>query len=179
MSMRNTSILYDVHKYTGCVFAIAPVGYNNIMLAVYMDNHQSINNVITLMTVDTNSSKSVAVITYRERYEEANSSLDCHIDSLEVYRGRQQVTEIRHNGFSINENGSIEVIASLSHDVFQIPNAFFFKLQIDQEVVVYNIEDFKGELYRMNVTCNSSDNITRRGCLFFKVIGVSNITRGN
>ena len=33
----------------------------------------------------------------------------CHISSLEVYRGREQAIEISHKGFSLSENGSIEV----------------------------------------------------------------------
>jgi hypothetical protein len=37
-----------------------------------------------------------------------NSSL-CHISSLEVYRGRDQAINISDQGFSLSENGSIEV----------------------------------------------------------------------
>ena len=37
-----------------------------------------------------------------------NSSF-CSISSLEVYRGRRQAIEINHEGFSLNDNGSIEV----------------------------------------------------------------------
>ena len=33
----------------------------------------------------------------------------CHLDSLEVYRGREQAIEISHDGFSLTENGTIEV----------------------------------------------------------------------
>ena len=78
------------------------------MIAVYMERHQ--NNTIILMTVDVDSSNmSVAVIAYRKQEGEVNSSLDCHVDSLEVYRGTKKVTEISHDGFSINENGNIEV----------------------------------------------------------------------
>ena len=104
MNTRNTITYTCIH--TGCMFAIAPVGSDSPhMIAVYMESNQ--NNIIALTTADTNS---IAVITYREWYEKANSSLDCHIDSLEVYRGKQYVTEINHNGFSITENGTIQVM---------------------------------------------------------------------
>ena len=33
----------------------------------------------------------------------------CNISSLEVYRGRQQAIEISHQGFSLGDNGSIQV----------------------------------------------------------------------
>ena len=37
-----------------------------------------------------------------------NSSF-CNISTLEVYRGMEQAIEISHQGFSLNESGSIEV----------------------------------------------------------------------
>ena len=97
-------------KHAGCMFTIASVGSvtSHDMIAVYMESHQ--NNSITLKTADTNLS-SVGIITYRKQYREVNNSLDYHIESVEVYRGKKKVTEISHDGFSINENGSIEVIA--------------------------------------------------------------------
>ena len=39
----------------------------------------------------------------------ANGSI-CHIASLEVYRGKRGVTKISHNGFSLSDKGTIEVI---------------------------------------------------------------------
>ena len=97
-------------KHTGCKFTIASVGSitPRDTIAVYLENDQ--NNTITVTTAGTNTS-SVAVITHRAHYGEVNSSLDCHIDSLEVYRGGQKITKISHDGLSINENRSIEVIA--------------------------------------------------------------------
>ena len=50
-------------------------------------------------------------------------------------------------------------------------------IQVDRAVAAYNIDEFRGELYRMNVTC--LENGTKEsGCLFFKVIGESNVTKG-
>ena len=49
-----------------------------------------------------------AVVTLRSRGEKVNSST-CNISSLEVYRGREQAIEISHEGFSLTDNGSIEV----------------------------------------------------------------------
>ena len=34
---------------------------------------------------------------------------DCHIDSLQVYRGSLNIIEISHDGFSITDRGLIEV----------------------------------------------------------------------
>ena len=33
----------------------------------------------------------------------------CHIASLEVYRGREQAINISYDGFSLSDNGTIEV----------------------------------------------------------------------
>ena len=43
------------------------------------------------------------------RTDQLVSSSYCHIASLEVYRGREQAIEISHEGFSLNQNGNIEV----------------------------------------------------------------------
>ncbi len=44
---------------------------------------------------------------------------------------------------------------------------------------MYNIDEFKGELYRMNVTCYDDEDLERgSGCPFLKIIGVSNVEKG-
>ena len=98
-------------KPTDCKFTIASAGSitPQDMIAVFMKTHQNSARAITLTAACTDSS-SVAVITYRAHHGEVNSSLDCQVGSLEVYRERQKVIEISHDGFSINMNGSIEVI---------------------------------------------------------------------
>ena len=97
-------------KPSGCKFTIASAQSITPQdtVAVYMETHQ--NTTITLITAAGTNSSSVAVITYRAHHGEVNSSLDCQVDSLEVYRGSQKVTKISHGGISINMNGSIEVI---------------------------------------------------------------------
>ena len=42
--------------------------------------------------------------------DELVSSSFCHIASLEVYRGREQAIEINHDGFSLSDNGTIQVL---------------------------------------------------------------------
>ena len=46
-------------------------------------------------------------IIYREQWHSGFS--DCHIESLEVYRGRQHTIVISHTGFLITDEGTIEV----------------------------------------------------------------------
>ena len=107
-------------KHTGCTFTIAlAIGSktHHDTIAVYMESYQ--NSTITLMTAGTNSSKSAAIITHRQQ---VNNSLDCRIDSLEVYRGRKHTTRISHDGFSINVNESI--LVQLIIFVMQILNVF-------------------------------------------------------
>ena len=54
-----------------------------------------------------------SVIFIREfEHQLVNSSETlCNISSLGVYRGREQTTEISHDGFSLGHNGTIEVHA--------------------------------------------------------------------
>jgi hypothetical protein len=57
--------------------------------------------------VDTSAiDAAVAIINSTHRF--VNGSL-CQITSLEVYRGRDQITEISHGGLSLSENGMVKV----------------------------------------------------------------------
>ena len=51
---------------------------------------------------------------FNETNQPVNSSF-CNISNLEVYRGKEQAIEISHQGFFINDSGSIEVRVSSSH----------------------------------------------------------------
>ena len=60
----------------------------------------SFDNILTdavVVTVDVN-----------DTHQSVNGSFCC-IVSLEVYRGRGQITEISHDGFSLSDRGTIEV----------------------------------------------------------------------
>ena len=50
-------------------------------------------------------------------------------------------------------------------------------LQIYIEQLAYDFEEYKGELYRMNLSC-SGEGLPESGCLFFKVTGQTNIADG-
>ena len=47
-------------------------------------------------------------------------------------------------------------------------------MQINKTELVYDPGDLTGELYRMNLSCLGAES----GCMFFKVVGISNITDG-
>ena len=57
---------------------------------------------------DTNFKEHVVIFGFNGTNQTVNGSF-CTISSLEVYRGREQATEISHQGFSLSHNGSIEV----------------------------------------------------------------------
>ena len=60
--------------------------------------------------------------------------------------------------------------------------------QINQKNLPYNIDDYQGELYRMNISCTAKEllrnpiNLKRKypldGCLFFKLVGTTQVTNG-
>ena len=99
-------------KHAGCKFTIASAESKTPQdsIAVNFLESQQINNTVTLLTATGRNSSSIAVITYKVHQQGVNS---CHIDSLEVYRGRKKAIEISHDGFSINKDGSIQVMPIL------------------------------------------------------------------
>ena len=94
----------------GCSFSVAPseeVSYHTLTLVITEPDQQHL-----LMTATTtNSSRKVAnaTIVYNKTLQHilVVSSL-CRIASLEVYRGRDHVTKIRHNGYSLSDGGIVE-----------------------------------------------------------------------
>ena len=85
-----------MHIHTECSFAITP----RLTLDLFMVDG---NSAATKGRHRTN-----ATVTYMNTSQLVNSSF-CHIASLEVYRGREQVIKINHGGFSLSDNGTIEV----------------------------------------------------------------------
>ena len=65
------------------------------------DNRKS-SDIISII-IDTSST-----FNFNETGKVVNGSF-CHISSLEVYRGREQANEVNHAGFSLRDNGTIEV----------------------------------------------------------------------
>ena len=67
-----------------------------------------------LLTFDEDEVEANAVITFRDPQQQNISLLsNCHVVNLEVYRGEQQKIKIRHNGFIITNQRTIEVSRSL------------------------------------------------------------------
>ena len=66
------------------------------------------NSLTSAMTYTENGSMAVAEVVESMANSTLNGSV-CNISSLEVYRGSSQAIEIRHSGFTLNENGNIVV----------------------------------------------------------------------
>jgi hypothetical protein len=106
----NSEVNHTIYN-TGCSFAIAAneeeLSHHRLALSIA---DQSDTNVITAATFF-NSSGTLkltdAVVVHSARELSVNTSF-CHISSLEVYRGRQNTTEIRQDGFALSQMGTIE-----------------------------------------------------------------------
>ena len=48
---------------------------------------------------------------------------------------------------------------------------------MNQSRLAYSVTEYIGELYRMNLSC-SGGGLPESGCLFFKVGGRTNLTKG-
>ena len=62
----------------------------------------------TALTVSSEYTLADAVVVYKDLQMLVDKSF-CNISSLEAYHGREQVIEISHQGFSLSDNGTIEV----------------------------------------------------------------------
>ena len=65
-------------------------------------------NTTYVLVADDYTTNNSAIFKFNGTNQLVNNSL-CHISSLEVYRGREQAIEISHQGFSVSNNGNIEV----------------------------------------------------------------------
>ena len=89
---------------SGCSDILIQAQSPNLAIIVVFDSPtQNVTYLSTNLADDTG-----VIFKFNRTDELVNSSL-CHISSLEVYRGRQQAIGISNNGFSLSENGSIEV----------------------------------------------------------------------
>ena len=82
--------------HSGCSEAIVPTSSLHFTTIAVFDPTLAITYLLTTLFKINGTDRLV------------NSS-HCHISSLEVYRGRDRVIEISHQGFSLRDNGSIEV----------------------------------------------------------------------
>ena len=73
---------------------------------VFSDQSGSVFEQFKILVDSSISDAAVAII--NSTYQFVNGSL-CQIASLEVYRGRDQIIEISHDGFSLSENGMVKV----------------------------------------------------------------------
>ena len=70
---------------------------------------------LAAQTLAMNNIVADAVVALRGTAENTQlNSSTCQISSLEVYRGRQQAIKISHQGFSLSDNGTIQVHKLLS-----------------------------------------------------------------
>ena len=89
------------------MIGIAPAQSQRLITITRLDS--SILNITYLLVADNTKNNSTTFkFNDLERDQLVNSS-HCNISSLEVYRGMDEVIEINHDGFSLSNNGNIEV----------------------------------------------------------------------
>ena len=90
----------NIKRYSaGCSNALVPVGFSQFITIATVDSY---------ITHLVDSDNRITRFYFNETSQMLNNSL-CHIISLEVYRGKDQATEIRNDGFFTSSDGSIEV----------------------------------------------------------------------
>ena len=124
--MHDIKLLLISHSLTintDCPFYIAPkedLTDSNISLVI-TERHSTGNQVNVLMRASVPrpaSRKTDAVVVFNGiMTNQIVGSAVCNITNLQVYRGRRQVIEISHKGFSLNEGGNIQVSNYFIHAV--------------------------------------------------------------
>ena len=91
-----------------CVFGfVSSEAPSNLTTAlVFRDQSGNIFEQLKILVDSSISDAAVAIINSKHQF--VNGSL-CQIASLEVYRGRDQINEISHDGLSLSENGMVKV----------------------------------------------------------------------
>ena len=92
-----------VSNLIGCRVAIVPMNSTFFIPTAAIDSQYS-----AIITVNDGSKKHVLIFGFNGTNQSVNSSF-CNISSLEVYRGRKQAIKISHQGFSLGDNGSVQV----------------------------------------------------------------------
>ena len=92
----------------GCRFSVTPnEELSNLTLTLAITESNPPRLLTNATTVNSFRELADAIIVYNEMQRVVSPT--CQITSLEVYRGRDQVTMIRHGGFSLSISGMIEV----------------------------------------------------------------------
>ena len=91
-----------VSNLIGCGLAIVPMNSTFFIPTAAIDSQYS------AIIIFDSTKKHVLIFGFNGTNQRVNSSF-CSISSLEVYRGRQQPIEISHQGFSLGDNGSVQV----------------------------------------------------------------------
>ena len=71
-------------------------------------NDSGIDRLLTLSGDNKTTTNALVVVTLNNVQYIVDRSF-CYITGLEVYRGKKEITEISHGGFSLDDNGNIEV----------------------------------------------------------------------
>ena len=112
-----TKIILLSISNTECSFVVTPNGdFNTSRLFLNINITMAVTaTTLTAQTLTMNDIIVGAMVALRGTAEhlQLNSST-CQISSLEVYRGREQAIEISRQGFSLSDNGTIQVHKLLS-----------------------------------------------------------------
>ena len=102
---------------TDCGFALVPETETSKFRLAASITHQNGNRLeqFEILDIDNSTLTNASVIAVNNTDQLISSSV-CHITSLEVYRGRRQITEISHDGFSLSERGQVQV--NQSHVIY-------------------------------------------------------------
>ena len=91
---------------TACSAAVIPAGPSTNLtdIAYLAMDSVTMSNVINL-----NEDSRITSFKFNNMTDQLVNSSFCHIISLEVYRGRKEAIQIRHDGFYLSINGSVDV----------------------------------------------------------------------
>ena len=95
-------------NHADCEFGFIPETeiLSNFRIAIFIEPDNGSQSQRSTLATYLNTVATNVTIVYN--HQPVNTSV-CSISSLEVYRGRRQVTEIRYDGFSLTDRGIVQV----------------------------------------------------------------------
>ena len=102
--------------FVACSFSISPImELSTFRLAITFDHYQNGTDVEhTAVTSMTNNSLTAAIVVATNYIKQPVNSSLCQITSLEVYRGRRNITRISHDGFFLSDEGIFKVFTTVT-----------------------------------------------------------------
>lgn len=94
-----------------CSFSISPIMERSTFRVALTINHTTDIERTAVTSMSDNTSLTTAIVVATDNISQPVNGSLCQVTSLEVYRGRKNITKISHDGFFFSNEGNFMVVA--------------------------------------------------------------------